>query len=577
MSADRLDTLLTNAIAAGLLPPDATRPDRAERPWPVLLLTALGAWLAAVPLFGMVGLLFGDLLRLSAGPWLLGTLVLVGVVLLLRRSDLALFVEQLAIPGLLVGGSLLAFGLFRDLHLSAAAFGLCLLALLVAALLPQAGLRLLLGAVACGALVLACLSRIDASLTPDGWRWRLWLGWHVTLLLWLALRGWLSRPAAESSARLWLIAEPISTGWVLATLAGLAVSSGMSFLIGASLEPGAAGAVGPAGGAVPGRVSGVLQALSAGSVLAALAAAAWLASRWAVLRQPWCAGVAGVLLVLAWFMPMLGAVLLILAVCLTALRWRLAAAAALAALWIVGAFYYQLAWSLTHKAALLAAAGLGLGLLALWGLRLERVAATSTADAAASAAASSSTSAATNHAACPTSDVASPRRSLVRLGAGLSLLALGLVVNLGIWQKEALIRTGRPVFVELAPVDPRSLLQGDYMALNYRFGDALRAELVELAKHDNPARPRVLARVDARGVAQLERLAAAGSVPAADELFIELTPKAGGWTVVSDAWFFREGEAERWQPARYGEFRVGADGQALLVGLADKDLQPLGR
>lgn len=575
MSADRLDTLLANAIAAGLLPPDAQRPDRAERPWPVLLLTALGAWLAALPLFGMVGMLFGDLLRLSAGPWLLGTLVLAGVVVLLRRSGLALFVEQLALPGLLVGGSLLAYGLFRDLPLQVAAFGLCLLALLVAALLPQAGLRLLLGVVACGAWVATCLSRFDETRPPDGWHWRLWLGWHVALLLWLALRWWLDRPAAEPAtavasplpaARWWLIAEPIGTGWVLATLAGLAVSSGMSFLIGASLEPGAAGAVGPAGGVVPGPASGVLHALSAGSVLAALAAAAWLASRWAVLRQPWCAGVVGVLLVLAWFMPMLGGVLLILAVCLTGSRWRLAGAAALAALWIVGAFYYQLAWSLTHKAALLAAAGVVLGLLAFWALRLEHAAASSADCAAASVVADRSAPAAML-----------PRRGLARLGAGLSLLALLLVVNVGIWQKEALIRTGRPVFVELAPADPRSLLQGDYMALNYRFGDGLRAELVELAKHDNPARPRVLARVDARGVAQLERLAAAGAVPAADELLIELTPKGGGWTVVSDAWFFREGEAERWQPARYGEFRVGTDGQALLVGLADQHLQPLGR
>ncbi|MFM2058318.1 MAG: hypothetical protein RLY71_2703 [Pseudomonadota bacterium] len=558
MSADRLDTLLTSAIAAGLLPPEASRPDQAERPWPVLLLTALGAWLAALPLLGMLGMLFADLFSSHAGPWVIGTLALIGAVMVLRSADLALFVEQLAFPGLLVGGGLLAYGLLRDLPLSGAAFGLCLLALLVAALLPQAGLRLLLGVAACGALALACQGSIDADRSPAGWRWRLWLGWHVGLLLWLALRAWLERPVGESAVRARLIAEPIGTGWALGALLGLALSSGMSFLIGASLAPDGAGAVGPA----PDAASGVLHALSAGSVLAALAAAVWLVSRWRVLRQPWCAGVAGVLLVLAWFMPMLGAVLLILAVSLTGSRWRLAGAAALAALWIVGAFYYQLAWSLTHKAALLAVAGLGLGLLASWGLRLERAAATDHAPQSAPAAGP---------------DAAPPRRGLVRLSIGLSLLALGLVVNLGIWQKETLIRTGRPVFVELAPADPRSLLQGDYMALNYRFGDGLRAELVQLARHDNPARPRVLARVDERGVAQLERLAAAGTVPAADELLIELTPKGGGWTVVSDAWFFREGEAERWQPARYGEFRVGADGQALLVGLADKDLQPLGR
>ncbi|MEY8878944.1 MAG: DUF4401 domain-containing protein, partial [Leptothrix sp. (in: b-proteobacteria)] len=240
MSADRLDTLLARAIAAGLLPPEAARPDQAERPWPVLLLTALGAWLAALPLLGMLGMLFVDLFSRPAGAWVIGGLALVSAVMVLRLADLALFVEQLAFPGLLVGGGLLAFGLFRDRPLSAAAFGLCLLALLVAALLPQAGLRLLLGVVACGALALVCQGRIDADRSPDGWRWRLWLGWHVTLLLWLALRGWLDRPAGESAVRAGLIAEPIGTGWALGALLGLALSAGMSFLIGASLAPGGA-------------------------------------------------------------------------------------------------------------------------------------------------------------------------------------------------------------------------------------------------------------------------------------------------------------------------------------------------
>ena len=63
-----------------------------------------------------------------------------------------------------------------------------------------------------------------------------------------------------------------------------------------------------------------------------------------------------------------------------------------------------------------------------------------------------------------------------------------------------------------------------------------------------------------------------GEALGANELRIELNPKNGQWTLVTDAWFFREGEAERWQRARFGEFRVGADGRALLVGLSDERL-----
>ena len=54
-----------------------------------------------------------------------------------------------------------------------------------------------------------------------------------------------------------------------------------------------------------------------------------------------------------------------------------------------------------------------------------------------------------------------------------------------------------------------------------------------------------------------------------------MTPKGGRWTLVTDAWFFREGDGERWQKARYGEFRVAPDGRALLVGMADAELKPI--
>src|SRR5207248_6657431 len=120
-------------------------------------------------------------------------------------------------------------------------------------------------------------------------------------------------------------------------------------------------------------------------------------------------------------------------------------------------------------------------------------------------------------------------------------------------------------FVELAPVDPRSLMQGDYMQLSFRVPDAGARPLAG-------ERPRVVARRDDRGVATLLRLDA-GTPLAPDELRIELTPKNGRWTLVTDAWFFREGEGERWARAKYGEFRVDADGRALLVGLRGAGLQ----
>jgi uncharacterized membrane-anchored protein len=101
------------------------------------------------------------------------------------------------------------------------------------------------------------------------------------------------------------------------------------------------------------------------------------------------------------------------------------------------------------------------------------------------------------------------------------------------------------------------------------FDDSLEAAPGLLAR-----RPHAIARRDARGVATLVRLDD-GEPIAADELRIELTPKDGRWILVSDAWFFAEGEAQRWSRARYGEFRVEPSGRALLVNLKGPNLEAL--
>ena len=56
-------------------------------------------------------------------------------------------------------------------------------------------------------------------------------------------------------------------------------------------------------------------------------------------------------------------------------------------------------------------------------------------------------------------------RKWVALLSGLAMLA---AANYAIYGKERLVTEGRVVLLELAPVDPRSLMQGDYMALRFK-------------------------------------------------------------------------------------------------------------
>jgi len=530
------EQILHAARTHGVLPEGAQWPQAEQRPWPVVLLTALGAWLAALPLLGVVGLLLGDIVRSGAGPYVVGLLVLAGAVVVLRSRDLPLFVEQLAVPMLLVGGGSLAFGLFRDLDQRGGALVLALLALALAAGLPRAWLRVPLGALAAvlTMFVLVPVGRFDAPAAMD----RVWGGWHVAAAL--ALAGWGLQWAWSRRGRpAWAeTMEPVLAGWALAVLAGLALWSGMTLLVGGSTgELGALAQDMSARLARPG-----VRGMQASSVLLALAAAGWLLRRWPGLRAPACAGAALVFAALAGFLPALGAVLLLGAHALVSRRWALAAAAGFAALWIVGAFYYQLHWSLATKAVVLVAAGVALGALAWVSPRPQAAAAAP---------------------ALP--------RGRAMLGIAASALAVLLVANVGIWQKERLIAHGEPVLVELAPVDPRSLMQGDFMRLNFRMPTGTQAQLEDLVRSE---RPRVVGRRDARGVATLLRLDD-GRALAPGELRIELAPKGGRWVLVTDAWYFKEGEAERFANARYGEFRVEPGGKALLVGLRDAALKPL--
>lgn len=596
--SDRLTLAMQAAQAQGVLPADAARPDSDARPWPVVFLTALGAWLAAGPLLGVVGMLLGPLLSAGVGPYIVGALVLAGAVVVLRSPGLPIFVEQLAVPALLTGGGTLAFGLFRDLPPQIAALILALVALAVGRLVQHAWLRVLLGAAAAAMAAFALLPQrlLESSEVPH---LALWLEAHGLLALWLGVlllqRGVFNRgPQAPAAAAL----ESLGAGWLLLVLTGLAWLAGMTMLVGGSLG---GGLLGLAVSELGPRARSAQWAIQLGSAAMAAGAAAFLGWRAPGLRSGPALCVAAIITALAWLLPTLGGVCVVLAVTLATQRWRLAGAAAVAFAWIIGSFYYLLQWSLADKGLMLLGAGVALGALAWWQLRRHgsegrpRAAAAAPHPPAMSADtcgtdegdAAPAGAGRTRHATDSPGLRGIPlRRSALLIAAsGVATLA---VANLAIWQKEDLIANGRPVFVELAPVDPRSLMQGDYMRLNFRLPD----NPVPVDALPGAARPQVVGQLDARGVARFTRVEAGpargprppGDAPAdapqaaeGTEVRINLAPQDGRWTLVTDAWFFSEGDGKRWEAARYGEFRVGANGQALLVGLADAQLRRIGR
>ena len=151
------------------------------------------------------------------------------------------------------------------------------------------------------------------------------------------------------------------------------------------------------------------------------------------------------------------------------------------------------------------------------------------------------------------------------VAAGLLVLAQ---VHYLIAHKEGIRANGQLIFLALAPVDPRSLMQGDYMTLNFDLARTLRAGMTDAQRQLGGTFHAPL-EIDQRGVAVLAK--SANAAPA-------LKYKLRGEQIWlgTNGYFFEEGSAEKYEAARFGAFRIDPNsGEAVLIALADENLKLL--
>ncbi len=158
--------------------------------------------------------------------------------------------------------------------------------------------------------------------------------------------------------------------------------------------------------------------------------------------------------------------------------------------------------------------------------------------------------------------------------------ALALALLLPIWfviQKEQVLAAGQTVLLELRPLDPRSLIQGDYMRLAYALEDEIR-EAGGIAQL--PRNGKLVVRLDAEGVAHYIGVWDGRDLGSGEQL-LRYRVRSTSWRerlrLGAESFFFEEGTAEVYQEAEYGELRVDRHGEAVLVGLRDAERRPLGR
>jgi uncharacterized membrane-anchored protein len=169
-----------------------------------------------------------------------------------------------------------------------------------------------------------------------------------------------------------------------------------------------------------------------------------------------------------------------------------------------------------------------------------------------------------------------------KLTVVLGLVVVLALLNFAIFQRESHIKNGEVVYLKLAPVDPRSLMQGDYMALN--FGMA-RDIYNALPKNENYGRfwrrnidvndGFIVVDLDERRVAFYDSIYK-GNALKENQMLLQYRVRGGKIKFATNAFFFEEGTGGIYEKAKFGEFRVNAKHELLLVNMYDENLTRIG-
>jgi uncharacterized membrane-anchored protein len=135
-------------------------------------------------------------------------------------------------------------------------------------------------------------------------------------------------------------------------------------------------------------------------------------------------------------------------------------------------------------------------------------------------------------------------------------------------KKEKTLSNGSEMLLRLLPRDPRSLMQGDYMALRYDIGE--RVPVSQAASQGC-----IVASLDENHIAKFVRIYKGESLGPNEHLLFYRKRK--GLRFGAESFFFQEGDAKLYAEAKYAELRVDESGRSVLVGLRGEDLRLLGK
>ncbi|MEK6406191.1 MAG: GDYXXLXY domain-containing protein [Acidobacteriota bacterium] len=151
----------------------------------------------------------------------------------------------------------------------------------------------------------------------------------------------------------------------------------------------------------------------------------------------------------------------------------------------------------------------------------------------------------------------------------VTLVVFG-VLNALILHKKSVLTSGHTLLLRLAPLDPRSLMQGDYMTLSYDIAMGPAAQAIEASHADG----QIVVTLDDHNVASFLRMHRSEPLGEGERLL--RYRRRGGLRLGAESFFFQEGQADLYSGARYGELKVTPAGDSVLVGLRGENFELLG-
>ena len=149
-----------------------------------------------------------------------------------------------------------------------------------------------------------------------------------------------------------------------------------------------------------------------------------------------------------------------------------------------------------------------------------------------------------------------------------NLLIFVCYFSYSILNKESILNNGNIVLLKLAPVDPRSLLQGDYMDLRDAIADTLWEEN---NKSKLNKKGYYVVELDSNKVAKYTKVLKDNEQVESNQFILPYHYSGYRFNLGAESFFFQEGKAKIYEKAEYGGLNVDKYGNTILYGLYDKN------